>query len=89
MRTLDVLDEISGFGRSEGEPWAGRNLSQEDRQAAVMAMTTLFTEMKLGHLEAADFDRLFEVLGAVTAAIVAARKHTRGPLRVIPQGEPT
>ncbi|HEY5375140.1 MAG TPA: hypothetical protein VIK01_15775 [Polyangiaceae bacterium] len=86
MSPFDVGDELTGFGRSPGEPWAGSALPIEDQKLAQLAFGSLVARMRLGEegepLTPAEVARVLGIVTTIGAAVVAARDRRR--LRLLP-----
>jgi len=87
VRPLDVGDELTGFGRSQGEHWAGLKLNQEDRQTAFLTWGSMIARMRPADdgepLQPEEIERAIEMLNAIVEAVVATRAASRGHLRIV------
>lgn len=80
MNPLDVGDELTGFGRSEGEPWAGSALGVEDQKLAQLMFGSLLARIRIedgSPLTRAEVDRVIAIVTALGAAVRAVRDRKR------------
>jgi len=90
MRSLDVTDELIGFGKAPGEEWPACRLSREDREAGLLAWTAIVERMKPDQMHMPmspqEIDRALEILNVIQLAVVTARARNPAHVRPVPEG---